>query len=130
VGVTQASVREHRPEHLPRDALCAVHHHIVPPPGGAPQRGALGVLVVQHLVRAKAPDETEVARAAGGRDVVAGQPGHLHGEVADAAVTSTFLGAVTAAIGRQAASALSETPTPRRTRRARHRSEMVVDRLE
>jgi hypothetical protein len=77
---------EHGPEHGPREPLRgAVHHRVVLPAGGAPQPGALGGLVVQRLVGAEAPDQAEVARAAGGRDVVAAHPGELHGEVADGA---------------------------------------------
>ncbi|KAB8111204.1 hypothetical protein EE612_048780, partial [Oryza sativa] len=73
-------------EHLPGEVRRAVHHGVVPPARRAPERGAVRGGVVERLVGAElAGDEGEVARAAGGRDAVAAQPGELHREVADAA---------------------------------------------
>ncbi|CAL5082232.1 unnamed protein product [Urochloa decumbens] len=78
-------LRQHRRERRPRRARRAVDHRVVPGAGGAPHRGALGGLVVEHLVGAQASDEAQVARAAGGRHVEPRQLRQLHGVVAHAA---------------------------------------------
>uniref|UniRef100_A0A804QCA8 Uncharacterized protein n=1 Tax=Zea mays TaxID=4577 RepID=A0A804QCA8_MAIZE len=78
-------VGQNRREHRPGGASRAVRHRVVPGARRAQQPGALGGLVVQHLVGAQARDEAQVARAAGGRDAEPRQLGQLYGVVAHAA---------------------------------------------